>query len=90
MAMRARMRTQAHAAAAALRTRAVEPRWPRLTASAPSPPQDHVRSLAALTANVKRHGAPFRHMLFYGGCAGAGGGRNFVLGSFCIRYFVDG
>lgn len=30
--------------------------------------QDHVRSLAALTANVKRHGAPFRHMLFYGGC----------------------
>ena len=28
--------------------------------------QDHVRSLAALTANVKRHGAPFRHMLFYG------------------------
>lgn len=25
-----------------------------------------MRSLAALTANVKRHGAPFRHMLFYG------------------------
>lgn len=42
-----------------------------LTSSVPnSPPphcsQDHVRSLAALTANVKRHGAPFRHMLFYG------------------------
>lgn len=41
------------------------------------PLQDHVRSLAALTANVKRHGAPFRHMLFYGEgplrCAGCTG-----------------
>lgn len=28
--------------------------------------QDHVRALAAVTANTKRHNAPFRHMLFYG------------------------
>ena len=27
---------------------------------------DHVRALAAVTANTKRHGAPYRHMLFYG------------------------
>lgn len=27
---------------------------------------DHVRALAAVTSNTKRHGAPFRHMLFYG------------------------
>ena len=26
----------------------------------------HVRALAAVTANTKAHGAPFRHMLFYG------------------------
>ena len=43
--------------------------------------QDHVRALAAVTANTKRHGAPFRHMLFYGeaaacvnGWVGWGGG----------------
>ena len=29
--------------------------------------QEHVRALAAVTGNTKRHGAPFRHMLFYGG-----------------------
>lgn len=29
---------------------------------------DHVRALAAVTANTKRHGAPYRHMLFYGLC----------------------
>ena len=23
-----------------------------------------------MAANTKRHGAPFRHMLFYGGCIG--------------------
>ena len=28
--------------------------------------QDHVRALAAVTANTRLHGAPFRHMLFYG------------------------
>ncbi len=28
--------------------------------------QDHVRALAAVTANTRQHGAPFRHMLFYG------------------------
>lgn len=28
--------------------------------------QEHVRALAAVTGNTKRHGAPFRHMLFYG------------------------
>jgi ATPase family AAA domain-containing protein 3A/B len=28
--------------------------------------QEHVRALAAVTANTKRHAAPFRHMLFYG------------------------
>ena len=28
--------------------------------------QDHVRALAAVTANTRSHGAPFRHMLFYG------------------------
>ncbi len=28
--------------------------------------QDHVRALAAVTANTRAHGAPFRHMLFYG------------------------
>lgn len=27
---------------------------------------DSVRALAAAAANTKRHGAPFRHMLFYG------------------------
>lgn len=27
---------------------------------------DHVRALAAVTANTRSHGAPFRHMLFYG------------------------
>lgn len=27
---------------------------------------DHVRALAAVTSNTKKHGAPFRHMLFYG------------------------
>ena len=28
--------------------------------------QERVRALAAVTANTKRHGAPFRHMMFYG------------------------
>jgi ATPase family AAA domain-containing protein 3A/B len=28
---------------------------------------DNVRSLAAVTANTRQHGAPFRHMMFYGG-----------------------
>ena len=28
--------------------------------------QSHVRALAAVTANTRAHGAPFRHMLFYG------------------------
>ena len=28
--------------------------------------QENVRSLAAITANTKAHGAPFRHMMFYG------------------------
>jgi ATPase family AAA domain-containing protein 3A/B len=28
---------------------------------------DRVRSLAAAAANTKLHGAPYRHMLFYGG-----------------------
>lgn len=28
--------------------------------------QDTVRALAAVTANTRAHGAPFRHMLFYG------------------------
>jgi hypothetical protein len=28
--------------------------------------QDHVRALAAVTANTRLHGAPFRHLLFYG------------------------
>ena len=36
--------------------------------------QDHVRALAAVTANTKRHGGPFRHMLFYGETRGGGGG----------------
>ena len=27
---------------------------------------NHVRALAAVTANTRTHGAPFRHMLFYG------------------------
>jgi len=27
---------------------------------------DNVRSLAAVTANTRQHGAPFRHMMFYG------------------------
>ena len=27
---------------------------------------NHIRALAAVTANTKAHGAPFRHMLFYG------------------------
>lgn len=43
-----------------------------------------VRALAAAAANTKRHGAPFRHMLFYGppgetvarpGCSAAAFGR---------------
>lgn len=29
---------------------------------------DNVRALAAVTANTRQHGAPFRHMMFYGGC----------------------
>jgi hypothetical protein len=33
---------------------------------APAALQEHVRALAAVTSNTKRHGAPFRHMLFYG------------------------
>ncbi len=32
----------------------------------PGQMHDHVRALAAVTANTKSHGAPFRHMLFYG------------------------
>ena len=28
---------------------------------------DNVRALAAVTANTRQHGAPFRHMMFYGG-----------------------
>ncbi len=32
----------------------------------PGPLHDRVRSLAAAAANTKRHGAPYRHMLFYG------------------------
>ena len=28
--------------------------------------QEHVRALAAVTANTKQHGAPFWHMMFYG------------------------
>ncbi len=32
----------------------------------PSQLHNNVRSLAAMAANTKRHGAPFRHMLFYG------------------------
>ena len=28
--------------------------------------QERVRALAAVTANTKQHGAPFRHMMFYG------------------------
>ena len=32
----------------------------------PGQMHDHVRALAAVTSNTKRHGAPFRHMLFYG------------------------
>jgi hypothetical protein len=35
---------------------------------------DRVRSLAAAAANTKLHGAPYRHMLFYGACRGAGTG----------------
>ena len=38
---------------------------------------NQVRSLAAMAANTKRHGAPYRHMLYYGkrrGGQGAGGG----------------
>eukprot|EP00983_Pelagomonas_calceolata_P080949 1155359-Pelagomonas_calceolata.AAC.2 len=31
---------------------------------------DNVRMMAAASANTKKHGAPFRHMLFYGGCHG--------------------
>lgn len=27
---------------------------------------DNVRALAAVTANTRQHGAPFRHMMFYG------------------------
>ncbi len=27
---------------------------------------DNVRMMAAASANTKKHGAPFRHMLFYG------------------------
>ena len=43
--------------------------FPTGSAAAPACPpglQEHVRALAAVTANTKRHGAPFRHMLFYG------------------------
>ena len=32
----------------------------------PAQLQERVRALAAVTANTKRHGAPFRHMMFYG------------------------
>ena len=32
----------------------------------PGQMHDHVRALAAVTSNTKSHGAPFRHMLFYG------------------------
>ncbi len=32
----------------------------------PASLQSHVRALAAVTSNTKAHGAPFRHMLFYG------------------------
>lgn len=32
----------------------------------PGQMHDHVRALAAVTANTKSHGAPFRHMLFHG------------------------
>ena len=30
----------------------------------------NVRLLASSAANTKKHGAPFRHMLFYGGWVG--------------------
>lgn len=33
---------------------------------------DRVRSLAAMAANTKLHGAPYRHMLFYGEEQGTG------------------
>ena len=32
----------------------------------PAQLQERVRALAAVTANTRRHGAPFRHMMFYG------------------------
>ena len=32
----------------------------------PKQMHDHIRALAAVTANTRSHGAPFRHMLFYG------------------------
>lgn len=32
----------------------------------PQQMHDHIRALAAVTANTRDHGAPFRHMLFYG------------------------
>lgn len=35
----------------------------------PGPLHDRVRSLAASAANTKLHGAPYRHMLFYGAAA---------------------
>ncbi len=39
--------------------------WRRRRAPAPRA-QTHIRGLAAVTANTRAHGAPFRHMLFYG------------------------
>lgn len=36
---------------------------------------DRVRSLAAAAANTKLHGAPYRHMLFYGAWEKGDGGR---------------
>ena len=32
----------------------------------PGAVQGQVRTLAAMTANTKKHAAPFRHMLFFG------------------------
>lgn len=47
----------------------------------PQPLPLQVRSLAAMAANTKRHGAPFRHMLFYGEAPVGGWGQGEALGS---------
>lgn len=48
---------------------------PRSDIILPEGLHNNVRMLAAAAANTKRHGAPFRHMLFYGppgACMGQG------------------